>query len=474
MGSTSRTGRFAFLRPRRRAGQLVESVEEREVPVGLEGLDHSRMCRSILGPEILLDPGSDRPSHGRSGEPVQFVYEPGLKDLGVPGVTECAGQPLQLVADRLGHIPVQQWTVRRQGIAQAARRDPHLVDAAGEVLPHQRVPPPKLGDLVAQAGLDDDARGVLLPGCLGGSGVWGREPVADRTRQFRPCGGRSGSGVREQGGGSLQQGVVALGQLDLPLAPSGLPGLHLSGDEVVGHDREQPAGPVEQPVLGAVRAQRGNRPQRLVTHEDPYRVPQPLGHGGLAAAKPDCDLVPRPVGRQLQVPAVVGATGTSPNGDPGRGQPQVRRVEVRRLEPMLRRLDRRDLGQSVERRQDGVGSRRRTCPRPRGGSAPCLSLLLCVAVGHDRLLVDRAAPLDGPRQPDQTRVRPGQRGCGPSALTGPTAGRGTAVPDLLGEHVAGAASLGPSPRDSGRRSASRSRRTRRARRSGSASRVPAS
>ena len=59
--------------------------------------------------------------------------------LGVAGLPQHAAQLLELVAHRLGDLPVQERPVRREGAAQPARGHAHLVHGVGGVAPHERV-----------------------------------------------------------------------------------------------------------------------------------------------------------------------------------------------------------------------------------------------------------------------------------------------------------------------------------------------
>jgi hypothetical protein len=218
------------------------------------------------------------------------------------------------------------------------------------------------GDLLPEGGEHELPRRAALP-ARAGSGRLAQAGGQHPAHLGRRCGG-PGTGGDELLPDRGQQLLVPADQLHLDLAPA----LHLSllvrpggegrrGHRVVGdlgqgaaavvpENRDHPAGPQGRHRPGPRTAEdpchrREEALGRVLDRPPQWRVQLPAGRAG----------------RQLEMPAFVGAADAAAQRDPGTQQPQVRGVVVDGIEVVLHRsIDRRDAGRPVERgqREGGV------------------------------------------------------------------------------------------------------------------------
>lgn len=182
----------------------------------------------------------------------------------------------------------------------------------------------------------------------------------------RPSFDARGEGVarsRQQGPHRVEQGLVAVHQLDLDLAP----GLHLErllgtaredrgGDGVIGQLGQRTAVGVAEHGHEAPRVQRRDRADGCTAQQSGHRREEVGGRFPDRAAQGRVQLPPRAgPGRQLDVPAGVGAPGPATHRDARGEEPQVRGVEVAGLKQVLDRVV--DRGHPVHARQLVGGGR---------------------------------------------------------------------------------------------------------------------
>jgi hypothetical protein len=133
-------GRLVRVRAQRRLGQdVVQLVQQREVPLGVQRGQHG--LAGLRGPrgEVLAHPGRDR-AHDQLHRDLVHV---GLDVLGqhlvVPVVAQHVTEPAQLSGQVLGVGAVQDPAERLQRAAEPAGGDPHLVHRVRLVPPDRRV-----------------------------------------------------------------------------------------------------------------------------------------------------------------------------------------------------------------------------------------------------------------------------------------------------------------------------------------------
>ena len=109
-------------------------------------------------PVAALDLTVDELCHAASHEVRWVVGQPrdqvGPQHLRVARVAEQAGEPLQLVAQRVRRSPVEQRSERREVASQPADGDPHAVHRVGHVCAHERVIPVELQHEAGQSPAD--------------------------------------------------------------------------------------------------------------------------------------------------------------------------------------------------------------------------------------------------------------------------------------------------------------------------------
>ncbi len=320
--------------PRWSDGELVEPVEQGEVAVGTEHLEQPLPGPGMLGVELRT-----HALPGRRVDDPTLVVEPGEQPrphhLGVTDPTERVGQPLQLGPDLVALLADEERAERRQGVAQPADRDPHLVHAVRSVPPRERVAGQQLGDLPLQPGLDDRGRRVV-PGD-GGADRLGRRrnPVAEHERQLRGPPGRARPRVDQPVPHRVEERRVPLDQLGLPLPPGDgfvAGACSLSFHTVVADLRQGPTVAIEQQVCRTTRADGRDRCDGLSPDVGDQQLTQALRGGPDRPAQRLVDLLASLARRELEVPPGVGAACAPAQDDAGRGQVEVGRVEVRRLQ----------------------------------------------------------------------------------------------------------------------------------------------
>ena len=124
---------------RRIGDESVQVIEQLEIALPVK-LVHRGVARLIeLDGEVPGDAGLDRPHHQVRGDGGELGGEPGQQHLGVTGLPEHGRQPLQLVTQRPGPLPLDDPAERLQRAPGPAGRDPHLVHGVRLIPPYQGV-----------------------------------------------------------------------------------------------------------------------------------------------------------------------------------------------------------------------------------------------------------------------------------------------------------------------------------------------
>ena len=284
---------------------------------------------------------------------------PVAHDLRVPGGPQLAGQPLELVAQRADDVGGEQRLERGQRAAQPPGGHPHLVHGVGGVQAHRQVLRLDLLHLLPDVGEQDLARRRLgrqlrgpCPGLLRRSA--GRRARAPASRSWAPPAGRVRGGGRRR-------------------PPGGRPSPSASSTSISRHEVAAPAASPRPSVASSRRAvtrssatsattcpvaSTSRRTVRSVTISATGRSAAPRLRAHTICCKRRRHRPRGPPQRQthlragvrprrdLQMPAGVVAAGPPAQSQPGRGQPQIGGVEVRRRQPLPHRLalgDRGDL-----------------------------------------------------------------------------------------------------------------------------------
>ena len=328
-----------------------------------------------------LDPLPDRPTHLLGRDLVELTQDPVPHHLCVPGRAEDVGQPAQLVTEWIGDLAVEQPPEGPQRRSQATGRHAHLVHGVRLVGADVVLAADDLSHLQEQM-LAHDVCGRTRPP--------GSPPVGCPGRAVAQCSTelRGGRHLRhalatELLGDPVEQRLVSLDQLDLQLAPRLARRLrpHVVVAEL-GEDLSLRAGQVH---LDAVcRERRRGKQRRLGPAEavaavvglvaasgvDPVgvhdarisqgregRLLQLLGHlEDIGARGQGCVELQAAalVGRELQVPPLIGAALPATERDPVPGQQQLRGVDVHRSHPQGSALpDADDPAEPGQRRADG-------------------------------------------------------------------------------------------------------------------------
>lgn len=311
--------------------QGVEGFQQLEIPLAVEHSEQSPSRSPAAGLRPGTQPGADGPGHQGPRQLAEGGRQPLGQHLLVPVDAQLPGQPLQLLADRVGHRTVEDLAVRLEGAAHPARGDPHLVHRVVHVPPHGRV---ELDDGVPLgADIDEDViagghrllgrRGLLAPLLLRGR-------LLQRPLQLRRGRRRPHSRLLQPLLDLVQERRIdAVGQLDLDLGPLngatvptqalGLYGIHAD----LG---QQPPVGVHELTHIAVGAQPDHGHQLGVPHPGTH---EPRERTGQAVRQRGLDLVPHPLGDgELQMPARVRPARSAAQGDRRRGEALVRGVVV--------------------------------------------------------------------------------------------------------------------------------------------------
>jgi len=171
--------------------QRVVGVEQREVPVAVQGGRVGRAGRRAPAPEEPGDLRRDRPERDLGREGRHGAADPFLLYLEVAGTTQLAGQPAQFGDDAVGAVAVAQGPERLQRAAHPAARHPHAVHAVGGVPADLRVRRTDRVGLLPQVGQHDLACARTLSRGWprrppGGSGRRGLCPASTTTRSGAP------------------------------------------------------------------------------------------------------------------------------------------------------------------------------------------------------------------------------------------------------------------------------------------------
>jgi hypothetical protein len=228
----------------------------------------------------------------------QQRQQPGVHHLRVAGLAEHPGEPAQLVAQRVGHLAVQQRAEGAQGAAQTTRRHAHLVHRVVQVTAHLRVPPHQLAHVLAQVGLhglgggrpapDLDRRGDDPPRRAGA----GLPAPGEHPPDLRPGCRRHGASGHQALLDVAQQRAVAPGQLGLPLAPAQRRNAALRQDDPPRPRRRRPRPArrrrVEQAVLGAAGGEPRDGDQRLLAGDGATSPRSSAGTGSVGSLPGRC------------------------------------------------------------------------------------------------------------------------------------------------------------------------------------------
>ena len=155
-----------------------------------------------------------RQAHGAGDEGVGEGGEGGAEAFGehllVAVDAQLGGEPLQLVAERIGDAAVEHLAVRPEGTAQSAGGDPHAVDAVGQVPAYGGVELDEGRDLAAYVGED-----VVTGGARGGfpplRARWlVRSGLGQGPGEFGRCGRRPDAGLAQPPLDGVEEGGVGV------------------------------------------------------------------------------------------------------------------------------------------------------------------------------------------------------------------------------------------------------------------------
>ncbi len=317
----------------------------------------------VAGREVVLDELSRASPHHLVRLLVELTEQPLPQHLGVAGISEDTGEPLQVVTKRLRDVTVEQRAKGRERASQPPRGHAHPVDRVRCVGTDERVERPHLCRKLGKTCVDDARGGVLAPDL--GPRCVRRDAVTQTTSQLRLGHRRLDAVGLEQPGGRFEQRVTPVDELDLELSPRArsrlTPSRVLSRDAIVADLREHMTVGVEQLMSGSMRAYDDDRHEGGATGHGLQDLAERLWHRLRGPAERLVDLEPALLHGQLDVPARVVASGTAAHRDPRCRQGEVTGVEVRRLELVDHRLrDRGDTGKAVEGREVTVVGRGRT------------------------------------------------------------------------------------------------------------------
>ena len=382
------------LGPRRVRHESVEGIEELEVAIRREGLLDLRPARPGPLAERRVEAAPDRADHGVVRLGVDHRPQPVADDRRVTGIGQRPPEPLDLVADRVGHVTVDERPVRRQ-------RRPH----ADGRRPGPGAPPRRVGGASGSRGAS-----ARRPAGSAGDAAPGRPAGPSRPRAAAPARARSPRTCRILRCTALGRTSAASIILSADSSSSGSPSTSSSS-----HSRQAtgPALPSGVPVTSssansartvpsaASRSRRVRRVRIVATSRNGARRAQATmsrrscAGGWCRARLSGTRISSRPsLGRDLEVPSLVLAAGPAAQRDAGAGQGEVGGVEVDGVQLVdVLRAEPGDPGQRRQVRQLRVG-------------AGCVGALDLALLGHGQVLPcpgERAASLS-PRD-----ARPGSR-----------------------------------------------------------------
>ena len=265
--------------PGRVGDQPVEGIEQGEV--ALRGQRLPRPRRQAARRRSAYDRVEPAPAPacgpGSAGSVVEQVAQPVADHLGVARIRQAQRQPPDLVAERVGHVAVEQGPERRQRGAQPAAGHPGPVDALVLASADLAVAPLQLRHLLGQPPLQHAGRRA--------------GPATDRwTSRHAPAAGRPAraaslrctalgcdSDAASSSSAASRSDASAVHQLQLPLPPADGAEARRRASRSPGRRRARPA-PSRRLASRCARGARGrdgrDRLQRGVADPGARRAPQ--------------------------------------------------------------------------------------------------------------------------------------------------------------------------------------------------------